>query len=121
MHPSRFLALISKTNHTYGVAKDSTVLAVHVLRASDHALAAHFGELTGDEVDKFAGLEVSEGPGRVPLIAGLDWFAGRVLRQFDLGDHVGFLLAPHDGSAARRDEPQLGLQDVHDLDAAHEA
>ena len=23
-----------------------------------------------------------------------DWFAGRVLDQFDLGDHVGFLLEP---------------------------
>lgn len=121
IRPKRFLVMLSKENHTYGVATDAALLGIHVLRSSDHEIAAHFGELTGDDVDKFAGIGVVEGPGRMPVIAGLDWFAGRVLRQIDLGDHVGFLLAPHDGSAARSDEPQLGLRAVSDLDAGHDA
>ena len=68
------------------------------------AIAEHFGELTGDEVDKFDGLDVVEGPARAPVLVGLDWFAGRVLRTVDCGDHVGLLLAPHDGvgGAGRR-------------------
>lgn len=121
INPRRFMPLISKKNHTYGVARRALVLAVHVLHPSDREMSERFGELTGDEVDKFAGLEVLEGPGQVPVIAGLDWFAGRVLEQIDLGDHVGFLLAPHDGSALRADEGQLGLQAVLDMEPGHEA
>jgi flavin reductase (DIM6/NTAB) family NADH-FMN oxidoreductase RutF len=92
-----------------------------VLHPSDHELAARFGELTGDRVDKFDGLTVSEGPGRVPVIVGLDWFAGRVRQRIDCGDHVAYLLSPHDGVAARADEGQLGFQQVRDLQAGHDA
>lgn len=121
IRPSRFLALISKANHTYGVACGSEVLVVHALHDGDHELASRFGERTGDRVDKFEGLDVADGPAGVPVIGGLDWFAGRVLDRIDLGDHVGFQLAPHDGAAGRADEPQLGFQSVRDLEAGHEA
>lgn len=127
IRPPRYLVLLSKKNHTYQVARSALTLGVHVLRGSDHAVAAHFGELTGDEVDKFAGLDglegidVVEGPGRTPILMGLDWFVGRVLSTFDAGDHTAFLLAPHGGSAARSEERQLSLLDVIDLDAGHDA
>lgn len=121
IRPLRFLVLISKANHTFPVAQRATVLVVHVLRESDGEMARRFGEQSGDRIDKFADLDIVEGPARTPIIDGLDWVAGRVLRQFDLGDHVGFLLAPHDGSAARAGEPQLGSSDVTDLHAGHDA
>lgn len=121
IRPKRFMVMLSKANHTYGVAREAAVLGVHVLRSDDREIAAHFGELTGDDVDKFAGIATVDGPGGLPVIQGLDWFAGRVLKQVDLGDHVGFLLAPHGGSATRSDEPQLGLRAVTDLDAGHDA
>ena len=119
--PTRFLVMVSKSNHTYGVATATPAVVVHVLRRDDAALAARFGELTGDEVDKFDGLDVGDGPAGAPVLAGVDWFAGRVLRTVDLGDHVGLLLAPHDGSAARADEEQFGLRDADGMEPGHGA
>ncbi len=121
IRPPRFLAMVSKLNHTYPIAMATPAVVVHVLREGDHEVAQHFGGLTGDEVDKFAGIDVVDGPARAPVIVGLDWFAGRVLRHVDLGDHVGLLLAPHDGSAARSDQPQLGMADVGDIYPGHPA
>ena len=97
------------------------MLVVHVLRESDRELAEHFGGTSGDRVDTFAGIETVDGPGGVPVIVGLDWFAGRVLRQFDCGDHVGFLLAAHDGSAVRVDEPPMSLGAAADIEPGHSA
>ncbi len=119
--PERHLVLLSKQNRTYRVAQDSPVLVVHVLRESDGAIAEHFGGMTGDDVDKFADIETIEGPGGVPIIVGLDWVAGRLLRQFDCGDHVGFLLAAHEGSAVRADEPPLVLGDAEHIEPGHSA
>ncbi len=119
--PERHMVMLSKENHTFAVAQESPVLVVHVLREGDHDLAERFGGTTGDQIDKFDGLELIDGPGGVPVIAGLDWFAGRVLRQFDCGDHVGFLLAPHDGSAVRADEAPLVMRDAEDIEPGHPA
>jgi flavin reductase (DIM6/NTAB) family NADH-FMN oxidoreductase RutF len=121
IQPTRFLIMISKQNHTCAVATAAPVVVVHVLRLDDAPVAQHFGELSGDDVDKFEGLDVIDGPGMAPVLVGVDWFAGRVLRTLDLGDHVGLLLAPHDGSAARTDEAQYGLRDADDLEPGHPA
>lgn len=117
--PRRYLVMISKANHTYSVASRTVVLVVHVLRPGDDELAARFGETSGDDVDKFEGLAVLEGPGMAPVIEGLDWFAGRVLHTFDCGDHAAFLLAPHDGVALRGDLGQLGYQDLKAMEPGH--
>lgn len=117
--PRRYLVMISKANHTFGVASRSVVLVVHVLRPGDEELAARFGETTGDRVDKFEGLAVLEGPASTPVIEGLDWFAGRVLSTFDCGDHVAFQLAPHDGVALRTAHGQLGFQSVRGMEPGH--
>ncbi len=121
IRPERHLVLLSKENRTFAVAQDSPVLVVHVLREADRVFAEHFGGRSGDEIDSFDGIETVEGPGGVPVIVGLDWFAGRVLRQFDCGDHVGFLLAAHDGSAVRVDEPPMALGAAEDIEPGHSA
>ncbi len=121
IRPERHLVMLSKENRTYAVAQDSPVLVVHVLRSTDHEIAEHFGGESGDSVDKFDDLDTVEGPGGVPIIVGLDWFAGRVLRQFDCGDHVGFLLSAHDGSALRADEAPLTLGHAEDIEPGHSA
>jgi len=69
MAPQGYSVWLSKANHTYLVAQRSAWFAVHFLGAADTALAERFGSLTGDRTDKFAGLEVSDGPGGVPLLA----------------------------------------------------
>lgn len=122
--PRRDVVWISRENHTFGVALRATHLAVHHLRAGDHDLARHFGALTGDEVDKFAGIDVAEGPGGVPLVLALPvrW-VGRVLEVVDLdADHVGFLLEPVAAEAPHGDSPPpLRLPDVDDVRPAHPA
>jgi flavin reductase (DIM6/NTAB) family NADH-FMN oxidoreductase RutF len=85
-------------------------------------VARVFGEETGDEIDKFSRCAWEEGPGGVPVLTGCDWFPGRVIDRIDGGDHVGFLLDMLPGGRAERvDEPQLGYQDVRDLDPGHDA
>lgn len=117
--PPRFLACLSVRNHTYRVAQQASVLAVHVLGRNQHALASLFGEETGDEVDKLAGCDWQEGPDGVPLLAGCGHLVGRILERIPLGDHVGHLLEPI--SARGTHGPLLRLSDVLDLEPGHEA
>ena len=119
--PARFLVCLSDKNQTHRVAAGAETLAVHVLRAEQHDLAALVGGETGDEVDKFARCAWSEGPGGVPVLdecAG--WFAGRVLERSVLGDHTGLLLEPFAGSDPG-DVRLLRFEHVRDLDPGHEA
>jgi hypothetical protein len=53
IHPHRFLAGISRTNHTCRIAARSDYLAVHVLQRRHIDLARLFGGETGDQVNKF--------------------------------------------------------------------
>lgn len=88
--PERYSVWLSKANHTCRVAQRSGWLAVHFLSDADAGLAERFGTLTGDCTDKFAGLETSEGPGGVPLLAGCP--RRLVIRRTAIldegGDHV---------------------------------
>ncbi|HEX8855328.1 MAG TPA: flavin reductase family protein [Thermoleophilaceae bacterium] len=120
IHPPRFLACVSRKNHTHPVAVRSEVLAVHVLRDEHRDLAELFGGETGDEVDKLAHVCWRPGPGGVPLLADVSaWFAGRVIGRFDLGDHEGFLLEPLEASAAPLPS-ELSFQEAKDIEPGHE-
>jgi flavin reductase (DIM6/NTAB) family NADH-FMN oxidoreductase RutF len=95
IHPPRFLAGLSKKNHTYRVARHARHLAVHFVPSDGVELAELFGGETGDEVDKFARCAWHEGPFGLPILDECEnWFAGAVAARLDLGDHVGFLLEP---------------------------
>jgi flavin reductase (DIM6/NTAB) family NADH-FMN oxidoreductase RutF len=118
--PPRYLACISKTNHTHREAARTDLLAVHVLDDDDRHLAEVFGELTGDAVDKLSLVEWHEGPGGIPILAGTaGWFACRVVTRVDLGDHTGHVLevvaAEH-----RRPVHQLGYQAVKGMRPGHD-
>lgn len=121
IHPPRFLACISRKNHTYGVAAKTQLLAVHFLADNprERELAELFGGETGDDVDKFARCEWNPGPEGVPLLgAAPNRFIGRVLEQLDLGDHAGFLLDPIDVETAD-ERPDLGFQETKDIEPGH--
>jgi flavin reductase (DIM6/NTAB) family NADH-FMN oxidoreductase RutF len=123
VHPPRFLACISRKNHTHGVAVRASVLAVHFLsdNEEERALAELFGSETGDSVDKFAQCDWHEGPEGVPFIDGIpNRFAGRVLARFDLGDHEGFLLDPIEAEKGEELD-ELGFQEAKDIEPGHEA
>jgi flavin reductase (DIM6/NTAB) family NADH-FMN oxidoreductase RutF len=120
IEPPRFLAGLSKKNHTYRVAQRASHLAVHVIAKDDKDLAELFGGETGDETDKFAECAWHEGPAGVPILDDVDaWFVGRVLDRVDLGDHVGHVLAPVAVQVAR--STNLQSQDAGDIEAGHPA
>jgi flavin reductase (DIM6/NTAB) family NADH-FMN oxidoreductase RutF len=118
IHPPRFLACISKKNHTLALARRAATLAVHVVEERDREIAELFGGETGDEVDKFArvGWRFVHG---VPILDACEtWFAGSALQQIDLGDHVGFLLEPMDTGQHELSE-QLTFQTARDIEPGH--
>ncbi len=120
--PARFFVWISKTNHTARVAAHAPAFGVHFPRVGDLELARLFGEQSGDDVDKFEHCAWSEGPGRVPVLTGVDWFAGEVTGRVDSGDHVGYLLDVLDGgSSEHAHEPELTFQMVQGFDPGHDA
>jgi flavin reductase (DIM6/NTAB) family NADH-FMN oxidoreductase RutF len=106
IHPPRFLVGLSVKNHTLRVAAQAAHVAVHFVPEDATELAELFGGETGDEIDKFARCDWHEGPHGLPILDACEnWFAGRVLERFELGDHVGFLLEPveaHHGSRGRQ-------------------
>jgi flavin reductase (DIM6/NTAB) family NADH-FMN oxidoreductase RutF len=120
--PPRFLVGLSNKNHTYGVAVHAEHLAVHLLTREHLALAALFGEQTGDETDKFAQCDWCAGPHGLPILEkSAAWFSGRILERLTLGDHVAFLLAPETGAAPDDLGELIAFSDVRDLEPGHEA
>jgi flavin reductase (DIM6/NTAB) family NADH-FMN oxidoreductase RutF len=118
IRPARFLACISKKNHTYGLALRAAVMAVHVVPEEDRSLAKLFGSQTGDEVDKFARIPWRLMHG-VPVLDGCEcWFAGQILQRIDLGDHVGILLKPLEAEPGGG-ERQLTFQQAGAIEPGH--
>jgi flavin reductase (DIM6/NTAB) family NADH-FMN oxidoreductase RutF len=93
--PRRYGVCVSKANHTFGVAMGASYVAVHALSEGDGEVAARFGALTGDDVDKFAPGDWQPGPDGVPLLNALpNRLVGRVLERVDVGDHVLVVVEP---------------------------
>jgi flavin reductase (DIM6/NTAB) family NADH-FMN oxidoreductase RutF len=119
--PPRFLACLSRANHTYHVARRADLAAVHRLDATDRDLAALFGTETGDEVDKFRRCAWTEGPGGVPLLDRCSaWLVGEIDQRVDLGDHEGLVLRPI-RLGQRATAPPLMFSAIRDLEAGHPA
>jgi flavin reductase (DIM6/NTAB) family NADH-FMN oxidoreductase RutF len=94
--PLRWAVLLSVENHTYRVALDAAVLAVHFPSGRDRDLAELFGSTTGDEIDKFSRCNWTEGTDAVPLLSRCpNRFVGRILDVVEAtGDHSCFVLEP---------------------------
>jgi flavin reductase (DIM6/NTAB) family NADH-FMN oxidoreductase RutF len=120
--PPRYLVCLSKKNHTFGVAKDATHLAVHVVPAERVDVAELFGGETGDDVDKFERCDWHDGPHDLPVLDACDrWFTGAVVDRHDLGDHLGLVLEPTHarvGGAASQLSSQRAMAQV---DPGHDA
>lgn len=122
MAPQRYCVYLSKANHTYGVALRASHLAIHFLAAGDLPLAELFGGQTGDTVDKFAGLPVTDGPGGVPLLTQCPrWLAARRIAVLDEGgDHVTVTTEPVTALASGPFAPLRVAQAGH-IRPGHEA
>jgi len=122
IHPPRVLACVSKVNHTFPVAAEAPVLAVHWLAEDERGLAELFGGETGDEVDKFERCSWRPGPEGVPVLDGVKgWIAGPVVGRFDVGDHVAFVVAAQAGSDDEPAAEALGFQTAKKIEPGHPA
>lgn len=122
IRPQRFVAGISKANHTCRVASRSDYLAVHVVQRRHIDLARLFGGETGDLTNKFDRCSWHSGPEGMPILDdAAAWFVGRTLERIDLGDHIGYLLDPVAGSIVESTQDLVSYQDVADLRPGHQA
>lgn len=122
INPARFLVGLSRNNHTFTVAQTADHLAVHVLAHENLSLAELFGGTTGDNIDKFGQCTWHRGPAGMPILdAAPAWFVGRILRRFDLGDHVGHLLEPIAANAPDELGELTTFADVRNMTPGHQA
>ncbi|MEV5695817.1 flavin reductase family protein [Micromonospora globbae] len=121
IEPDRFVVWLSQNNHTYRVAMNAELLAVHSLADDQRDLAELFGGRTGDEVDKFDRCAWQPGASGVPIIDDCPRrFVGKILDRAVWGNHTGFLLEPL-WAAGEPGPPPLMFSAVADLSAGHEA
>ncbi|AXE90754.1 MULTISPECIES: flavin reductase family protein [unclassified Streptomyces] len=121
IRPVRFAVWLSELNHTFRVARNAEVLAVHLLAREQHALAELFGGRTGDRTDKFRDVRLREAYGGALVLEDAPaWFVGRVLTRAGGGDHIGFVLDPVEwGGHETYDGPLLRLSDAVGIPPGH--
>lgn len=87
--PPMVLWSINKTSSSKSAFTDSGYFAVHVLATDQEPISNRFAK---SGTDKFAGLELTRGPGNVPLLDGCSArFQCRTCYQYDGGDHIIFV------------------------------
>jgi flavin reductase (DIM6/NTAB) family NADH-FMN oxidoreductase RutF len=121
IEPLRCAIWVSQANHTHGVARRAGHVAVHLLADGDRDIAEWFGSLTGDEVDKFAGIEWEAGPGGVPLLARCpNRFVASVVERIGGGDHTCLIVEPAAAWTADHFVP-LRFSSIDDIEPGHAA
>src|SRR4051794_475949 len=120
--PEHYCLWLSKANHTYRVALRARHFAVHFLTASDLPLAERFGTQSGEDTDKFAGLDVAVSEYGVPLLddAPHRITLERIAMLDDGADHVCLTTRVLDAATAGRFTP-LRVSDAAHLEAGHDA
>ena len=118
--PPRFLVCLSDKNRTFRLARRASVMVVHLVPREAAELANLFGEETGDDLDKFERCAWSPGPEGTPVLEACgNWFAGRILERFPVGDHHAFLLEPFDG-ASDAGQGQFDFHRAKRMEPGHE-
>jgi flavin reductase (DIM6/NTAB) family NADH-FMN oxidoreductase RutF len=120
--PPHYCVWLSKANHTYRVGLRATHFAVHFLTEADLSIAERFGTVSGEDTDKFAGLDVDLDENGVPLLGACPnrMSLERIAVLDDGGDHV--CLATRVRSAATSGSfVPLRLSSAAHLDPGHES
>ncbi|HET7277794.1 MAG TPA: flavin reductase family protein [Dermatophilaceae bacterium] len=120
--PQHYCVWLSKANHTYRVGLRAAHFVVHFLTAQDLALAERFGTLTGEDTDKFAGVDFTLDDHGVPLLEACPSRIQleRIALLDDGGDHVCLttrVSSAHTGA----DFVPLRLSGADHLDPGHES
>ena len=119
--PQHYCLWLSKANHTYRVGLRAARFGVHFLSSTDLGLAERFGTRSGEDVDKFAGLETDAAHG-VPLLPGCPdrMLVERIALLDDGGDHVCVTTRVLDSWASGALTP-LRVSAAAHLDPGHES
>ncbi len=120
--PPHYSVWLSKANHTYRVGLRAAHFAVHFLTAQDLALAERFGTLTGEDTDKFAGVDFSLDEHGVPLLEACPsrMSLERIAVLDDGGDHVCLTTRVSSAHTAEGFVP-LRLSGADHLDPGHDS
>jgi flavin reductase (DIM6/NTAB) family NADH-FMN oxidoreductase RutF len=120
--PQHYCVWLSKANHTYRVALRARHFAVHFLTAADLSLAERFGTLSGEDTDKFSGLDVDLDDNGVPLLAACPnrMALERISMLDDGSDHVCITTTVRSARTAGDFKP-LRVSDAAHLDPGHES
>ena len=120
--PERYCVWLSKANHTYRVSLRAAHLAVHFLTDEDLWLAERFGTVSGEDTDKFAGLDVDLDPYGVPLLGACPnrMTLERIAMLDDGSDHV-CLTTRVTSATTSGDFAPLRVSRATHLDPGHES
>jgi flavin reductase (DIM6/NTAB) family NADH-FMN oxidoreductase RutF len=120
--PQHYCVWLSKANHTYRVGLRAKHFAVHFLRTDDLDIAERFGTLTGEETDKFEGLDVEPDEHGVPLLRACPnrLSLERLALLDDGSDHV-CLTTRVTSSHTSGDFTPLRVSNAAHLDPGHES
>ncbi len=120
--PEHYCVWLSKANHTYRVGLRASHFAVHFLTEADFSIAERFGTLSGEDTDKFAGLDVDLDANGVPLLRACPnrMSLERIALLDDGGDHV-CLTARVRSAATSGSFAPLRVSSATHLDPGHES
>ena len=118
--PQHYCVWLSKANHTYRVGLRASRFAVHFLTSADLSVAERFGTLTGEDTDKFAGIDVDLDPHGVPLLRACPhrMTLERLALLDDGSDHVCLTTRVRSAESAGHFEP-LRVSNAAHLDPGH--
>ena len=121
MSPEQYDFWLSKANHTYQVSLRAAYCAVHFLTSDDLAMAQRFGARSGEDTDKFRGLDVHTAEQGVPLLSALPnrMVVERIAMLDDGGDHVGITARVISSETTEHFMP-LRLSHIGDLPAGRD-
>jgi flavin reductase (DIM6/NTAB) family NADH-FMN oxidoreductase RutF len=95
----RLLAVLSNTNYTTGLVRESGTLSISVLSEAQAHLLEPLGLRSGRDGPKLDGLDYTLAPSGDPVFAGAAGaLSCEVLDAFDLGDSTAFLVAVRERS-----------------------
>lgn len=120
--PQHYCVWLSKANHTYRVGLRAKHFAVHFLTTEDLEIAERFGTVSGEDTDKFAGLDFDLDEFGVPLLRACPHRMSleRIALLDDGGDHV-CLTTRVSSADARGSYVPLRVSDATHLDPGHES
>jgi flavin reductase (DIM6/NTAB) family NADH-FMN oxidoreductase RutF len=118
--PQHYCVWLSKANQTYRVGLRAAHFAVHFLTTDDLGIAERFGTLSGEDTDKFAGVDVDLDPHGVPLLKACPnrMSLERIALLDDGSDHVCLTTRVRSARSGEHFLP-LRVSSATHLDAGH--